>query len=267
MRKGIATKIVIPLKLFKKRNCCKCGCKLKISKRTFDVYPGDEKFYGSVIGFDLKTVIEFYYECPECGEVYLVNEQEFISRVQKITGKKILTHKELGDYFKSPENLHFLRVKRKKRLILSILTFLLTMTFAFFSGYFYLTEYILKGFLFFCLTGFSILFTQNSISMTKKAKQLIDCITNPISKEEQKLKKLENAVKRHLIEIGVFILIIVGYVMYVFFLMKKLDNTSVIMFAIIGIVLLSIFVLRLINLSYKVSNLRDYKEYLKNRNE
>lgn len=55
--------------------------------------------------------------------------------------------------------------------------------------------------------------------------------------------------------------------MYFFFLMKKLDNTPVIIFVRVGIVLLSIFVLRLIDLSYKVSNLRDYKEYLKNKNE
>ena len=95
--------------LLKKHYCHKCGSKLEVRESIEDIYPGDERFIGTLKGIEFNEKITHYFECPNCGAIYSVKKQKFVSRVQKVKSRSIVENNELIEYYKSNENISYLK--------------------------------------------------------------------------------------------------------------------------------------------------------------
>lgn len=86
--------------LFKKRYCYRCGQRLKINK-VINVYkrgePGFKKDIcgSSTIGMGSIKIVTYNYKCPNCNNIITCSEQDAIAKLQKLSGKTILTDNEL----------------------------------------------------------------------------------------------------------------------------------------------------------------------------
>ena len=93
--------VEVPLgMLFRKMYCRICSTKLKRKKISVVCKKGDINYTNRLLG---KATLgmseiqksEYVYECPKCKVLTTYNNQLRISKLQKKTGKKILSDEEL----------------------------------------------------------------------------------------------------------------------------------------------------------------------------